>query len=166
MCFLPFVAQMLKKITTEEVLEDKSTAELDALKHRDWVRRNNKGTAWQGAQYISVFDWRSRCCYVDACRCVCWCCFHARHVFGCSWWRSSDREWSWRRCRSSRSTRCPPSLASRPLRCWCRTYERASSSYVKSWWEISPSFKKSSQLLDTIWIRKIWKQFKCQLSNN
>ncbi|XP_039990178.1 protein spire homolog 2 isoform X2 [Xiphias gladius] len=30
--------EMLKKITTEEVLEDKSTAELDALKHRDWAR--------------------------------------------------------------------------------------------------------------------------------
>ncbi|GLD55326.1 protein spire homolog 2, partial [Lates japonicus] len=29
---------MLKKITTEEALEDKSTAELDALKHRDWAR--------------------------------------------------------------------------------------------------------------------------------
>ncbi|GAA6221242.1 protein spire homolog 2 [Lates japonicus] len=30
--------EMLKKITTEEALEDKSTAELDALKHRDWAR--------------------------------------------------------------------------------------------------------------------------------
>ncbi|XP_036963166.1 protein spire homolog 2 [Acanthopagrus latus] len=30
--------QMLKKITTEEALEDRSTAELDALKHRDWAR--------------------------------------------------------------------------------------------------------------------------------
>ncbi|XP_037622992.1 protein spire homolog 2 isoform X2 [Sebastes umbrosus] len=29
---------MLKKITTEEALEDKSTAELDALKHTDWAR--------------------------------------------------------------------------------------------------------------------------------
>lgn len=33
-----FVAQMLKKITSEESLRDNSTAELDALKHRDWVR--------------------------------------------------------------------------------------------------------------------------------
>lgn len=38
MCLLLFVAQMLKKITTEETLEDRPTAELDALKHRDWVR--------------------------------------------------------------------------------------------------------------------------------
>ncbi|XP_029951832.1 protein spire homolog 2-like [Salarias fasciatus] len=30
--------EMLKKISTEEALEDKSTAELDALKHRDWAR--------------------------------------------------------------------------------------------------------------------------------
>ncbi|KAM7414074.1 hypothetical protein PAMA_019069 [Pampus argenteus] len=30
--------EMLKKITTEETVEDKSTAELDALKHRDWAR--------------------------------------------------------------------------------------------------------------------------------
>ncbi|XP_029290414.1 protein spire homolog 2 isoform X2 [Cottoperca gobio] len=30
--------QMLKKITTEEALEDKSTAELDTLKHKDWGR--------------------------------------------------------------------------------------------------------------------------------
>ncbi|XP_035013884.2 protein spire homolog 2 isoform X1 [Hippoglossus stenolepis] len=29
---------MLKKITTEEALEDRSTAELDALKNRDWAR--------------------------------------------------------------------------------------------------------------------------------
>lgn len=31
---------MLKKITSEESLRDNSTAELDALKHRDWVRQN------------------------------------------------------------------------------------------------------------------------------
>ncbi|XP_053175936.1 protein spire homolog 2 [Scomber japonicus] len=30
--------ELLKKITTEETVEDKSTAELDALKHRDWAR--------------------------------------------------------------------------------------------------------------------------------
>ncbi|XP_035521563.1 LOW QUALITY PROTEIN: protein spire homolog 2 [Morone saxatilis] len=30
--------EMLKKITTEEAVEDRSTAELDALKHRDWAR--------------------------------------------------------------------------------------------------------------------------------
>ncbi|XP_028287887.1 protein spire homolog 2 [Parambassis ranga] len=30
--------EMLKKISTEETLEDRSTAELDALKHRDWAR--------------------------------------------------------------------------------------------------------------------------------
>ncbi|XP_069385045.1 protein spire homolog 2 isoform X2 [Paralichthys olivaceus] len=30
--------EMLKKITTEEALEDQSTAELDALKNRDWAR--------------------------------------------------------------------------------------------------------------------------------
>ncbi|XP_047452670.1 protein spire homolog 2 [Mugil cephalus] len=30
--------EMLKKISKEEVLEDRSTAELDALKHRDWAR--------------------------------------------------------------------------------------------------------------------------------
>ncbi|XP_054865295.1 protein spire homolog 2 [Amphiprion ocellaris] len=30
--------EMLKKISSEESLEDKSTAELDALKHRDWAR--------------------------------------------------------------------------------------------------------------------------------
>ncbi|MED6265677.1 Protein spire 2, partial [Characodon lateralis] len=30
--------EMLKKISSEEVLEDRSTAELDALKHRDWAR--------------------------------------------------------------------------------------------------------------------------------
>lgn len=30
--------ELLKKITTEEAVEDKSTAELDALKHRDWAR--------------------------------------------------------------------------------------------------------------------------------
>lgn len=34
-CF--FRGQMLKKISTEESLEDRSTSELDALKHRDWV---------------------------------------------------------------------------------------------------------------------------------
>lgn len=37
-----FIAQLLKKITTEETVEDKSTAELDALKHRDWVRRRDR----------------------------------------------------------------------------------------------------------------------------
>lgn len=37
-----FAAQMLKKITTEDDLEDRSTAELDALKHRDWVRRHGR----------------------------------------------------------------------------------------------------------------------------
>uniref|UniRef100_A0A3B4ZF79 Spire type actin nucleation factor 2 n=1 Tax=Stegastes partitus TaxID=144197 RepID=A0A3B4ZF79_9TELE len=30
--------EMLKKISSEETLEDKSSAELDALKHRDWAR--------------------------------------------------------------------------------------------------------------------------------
>ncbi|XP_023253191.1 protein spire homolog 2 [Seriola lalandi dorsalis] len=30
--------EMLKKITKDEALEDRSTAELDALKHRDWAR--------------------------------------------------------------------------------------------------------------------------------
>ncbi|XP_075968673.1 protein spire homolog 2 [Anarhichas minor] len=30
--------EMLKKITTEEAVEDRSTAELDALKHTDWAR--------------------------------------------------------------------------------------------------------------------------------
>ncbi|MEQ2195692.1 Protein spire 2, partial [Xenoophorus captivus] len=30
--------EMLKKISSEEVLEDQSTSELDALKHRDWAR--------------------------------------------------------------------------------------------------------------------------------
>lgn len=30
--------EMLKKISSEESLEDRSTAELDALKHRDWAR--------------------------------------------------------------------------------------------------------------------------------
>ncbi|KAJ4938122.1 hypothetical protein JOQ06_002748, partial [Pogonophryne albipinna] len=30
--------QMLKKITSEESVEDRSAAELDALKHRDWAR--------------------------------------------------------------------------------------------------------------------------------
>ncbi|KAM4733358.1 LOW QUALITY PROTEIN: protein spire homolog 2 [Anableps anableps] len=30
--------EMLKKISSEEALEDRSTAELDALKHRDWAR--------------------------------------------------------------------------------------------------------------------------------
>ncbi|XP_010775579.1 protein spire homolog 2-like [Notothenia coriiceps] len=29
---------MLKKITSEESVEDRSAAELDALKHRDWAR--------------------------------------------------------------------------------------------------------------------------------
>lgn len=33
---------MLKKITSEESLQDNSTAELDALKHRDWVRQNSR----------------------------------------------------------------------------------------------------------------------------
>lgn len=36
--FVVAVAQMLKKISTEEAVEDRSTSELDALKHRDWVR--------------------------------------------------------------------------------------------------------------------------------
>lgn len=34
---------MLKKITSEESPRDNSTAELDALKHRDWVRQNDRG---------------------------------------------------------------------------------------------------------------------------
>ncbi|KAK5609163.1 hypothetical protein CRENBAI_015217 [Crenichthys baileyi] len=34
--------EILKKISSEEVLEDRSTAELDALKHRDWVRRDDR----------------------------------------------------------------------------------------------------------------------------
>lgn len=67
---------------------------------------------------------------------------NARPVCGCSWWRSSGREWSWRRCRSSRSTRCPPSSASRRSRCSCRTYELASSSYAKLWWEFRHDVKK------------------------
>jgi len=36
------VAQMLRKISKEETLEDRSAAELDALKHRDWVRRDDR----------------------------------------------------------------------------------------------------------------------------
>lgn len=32
---------MLKKITSEESLGDNSSAELDALKHRDWVSQNH-----------------------------------------------------------------------------------------------------------------------------
>lgn len=34
---------MLKKITSEESPRDNSTAELDALKHRDWVSQNGRG---------------------------------------------------------------------------------------------------------------------------
>lgn len=42
-CFISlFFAQMLKKITTQEGVEDKSTVELDALKHTDWVRRDER----------------------------------------------------------------------------------------------------------------------------
>lgn len=37
------VAQMLKKITTEEAVGDRSTSELDALKHKDWVRPYERG---------------------------------------------------------------------------------------------------------------------------
>lgn len=36
---------MLKKITSEESVEDRSAAELDALKHRDWVRDREDNTA-------------------------------------------------------------------------------------------------------------------------
>lgn len=107
--------------------------------------KTTEGTVWQRGQYNSVFDWGRQCCRVDACRCVCCCCFHPRHVCGCSWWRSSGRAWSWRRCRSSRSTHCPPSSASHPLRCWCRTYELASSSYAKSWWETRLSFRNQAK---------------------
>lgn len=42
------VAQMLKKITTEEAVGDGSTSELDALKHRDWVRRYERGHSVTG----------------------------------------------------------------------------------------------------------------------
>lgn len=45
---LLFLAQMLKKITTEEAVEDRSTAELDSLKHRDWVRENERGHSVTG----------------------------------------------------------------------------------------------------------------------
>lgn len=45
---------MLKKITSEESLRDNSTAELDALKHRDWVRQNNCTHCDRG-QHSSVF---------------------------------------------------------------------------------------------------------------
>lgn len=130
---------MLKKITTEEALEDRSTAELDALKHRDWVRRNGRGLAGK-----RTCVWRMQMCVLF------------RHGCGCSWWRSCGREWSWRRCRSSRSTLCPRSSASRRLRCWCRTSEPTSSSYAKSWWGIN-------LLSDVGTDTKIWKvSFNCE----
>lgn len=45
-CF--FLEQMLKKITNVETLEDRSSAELDSLKHTDWVRRRSTtGTTGQ-----------------------------------------------------------------------------------------------------------------------
>lgn len=49
-----FVLQMLKKIRSEESLRDNSSAELDALKHRDWVRQSNCTHIVTG-QYHSVF---------------------------------------------------------------------------------------------------------------
>lgn len=55
-----FVAQMLKKITTEEAVGDRSTSELDTLKHRDWVRGNELGTRCDTedntAVYLTVED--------------------------------------------------------------------------------------------------------------
>lgn len=42
------VAQMLKKITTEEAVGDRSTSELDALKHKDWVRPYERGHSVTG----------------------------------------------------------------------------------------------------------------------
>lgn len=54
--FVLCAEQMLKKISLEERVEDRSTAELDALKHRDWVR-------WDGG---AVCLRQHRCS--DACR--------------------------------------------------------------------------------------------------
>lgn len=39
---------MLKKITIEESVGDRSTAELDALKNRDWVSQNKCGHSLTG----------------------------------------------------------------------------------------------------------------------
>lgn len=55
-----FVAQMLKKITTEDDLEDRSTAELDALKHRDWVRRHGQAGQCDRGLYLYLSSGRVR----------------------------------------------------------------------------------------------------------
>lgn len=126
---------MLKKITTEEAVGDRSTSELDALKHRDWVRGNELGIRCDTEDNTAVCLTAEDSVVVLKHARVAVVVLRPRHVCGCNWWRSSGRGWSWRRCRSSPSTRCPLSLASRPLRCWCRTYGLASSSSAKSWWE-------------------------------
>lgn len=66
--------------------------------------------------------------------CLCWC----RLGCGSSWWRSCGRGWSWRRWRSSRLILCPPSSASRPSRCSCKTSVCANINCAKLWWVRTP----------------------------
>lgn len=48
-------------------MEDRSTSELDALKHRDWVRRDQcVHHVTGGAQLNCVFHPRRQCCCADA----------------------------------------------------------------------------------------------------
>lgn len=160
--FVVVVVQMLKKISSEEAVEDRSTSELDALKHRDWVRQSEREQCdTVGRQCNSVFDQKRQRCCADTSHVCCFCRrLHPRHVCGCSWWRSWGREWSWRRCRSSPSTRCPPSSASRPLRCWCKTYELASSNYAKSWWETRLGLKCRRLCRERRWNCQFGKRWK------
>lgn len=109
--------------------------------HLSWTPWNTE-TGWDETDECAV--WRGEhnwtVCFTQEDSAVVlmrrFCRLHPRHGCGCSWWRNWGREWSWRRCRSSPSTRYPPSSASRPLRCWCRTYALATFSCAKSWWEM------------------------------
>lgn len=74
---------MLKKISSEEPLEDRSTPELDALKHRDWVRRRNRVHRKDNGSVVCLSGCRqSR--HADRSRCVAVVSHTARLVCGCS----------------------------------------------------------------------------------
>lgn len=56
---------MLKKISTEESPEDRSTSELDALKHRDWVSLNDTDCVCFPPPPPSGEEVQQRCCVCD-----------------------------------------------------------------------------------------------------
>ena len=66
-----------------------------------------------------------------------------RRAAGCRWCGACGTEWSWRRCTSGGTTRCPSSTSWRPTRCWWTTSAPSASSSARSWWGSAHSVARS-----------------------